>query len=76
MIDCSFRTVPIIESLAKVSGARKMYVEWSVNEKVATEVAGAASFAGIRSLCIMKQNGANVAADFIVNANMSGIGFA
>ncbi len=41
---------------------------------MATEVAGGASFSGIRSFSVMKQNGANVAADFIVNLNMTGIG--
>ena len=44
----------IIETLAKVSKDRNLYVEWSVNEKVAMEVAAAASFAGLRSLCVMK----------------------
>ena len=43
---------------------------------MATEVAAGASLAGIRSLGVMKQNGANVAADFIVNLNMTGIGSA
>jgi len=34
---------------------RNLYVEWSTNEKVALEVAAAASFAGLRSICVMKQ---------------------
>jgi indolepyruvate ferredoxin oxidoreductase, alpha subunit len=62
----------IIESLAKVSGATKLYVEWSVNEKVAMEVTAAASFAGLRSLCVMKQNGVNVASDFLLHLAGSG----
>ena len=62
----------IIESLAKVSGASKLYVEWSVNEKVAMEVTAAASFAGLRSLCVMKQNGVNVASDFLLHLAGSG----
>ena len=53
----------IIENLARASRERNMYVEWSVNEKVAMEVAAAASFAGLRSAAIMKQVGVNVAAD-------------
>ena len=62
----------IIETLAKVSGPSNLYVEWSVNEKVAMEVAAAASFAGLRSLCVMKQNGVNVASDFLLHLAGSG----
>jgi indolepyruvate ferredoxin oxidoreductase alpha subunit len=62
----------IIESLAKVSRDSKLYVEWSVNEKVAMEVTAAASFAGLRSLCAMKQNGVNVASDFLLHLAGSG----
>ena len=62
----------IIENLAKASKARGMYVEWSVNEKVALEVAAAGSFAGLRSLCAMKQNGVNVASDFLLHLALSG----
>ncbi|MCF8027293.1 MAG: 4Fe-4S binding protein [Desulfobacteraceae bacterium] len=57
----------IIENLAGVAAAAGIYVEWSVNEKVAAEVAAAASFAGLRSLCVMKQNGVNVASDFLLH---------
>ncbi|RJQ69221.1 MAG: indolepyruvate ferredoxin oxidoreductase [Desulfobacteraceae bacterium] len=62
----------IIENLAKVSKARNLYVEWSVNEKVALEVAAAASFAGLRAMCVMKQNGVNVASDFLLHLAGSG----
>lgn len=51
---------------------RNLYVEWSTNEKVAVEVAAAASFAGLRSLCVMKQNGVNVASDFLLHLASSG----
>ncbi len=57
----------IIENLAKVTKERNLYVEWSVNEKVAMEVSAAASFAGLRTLCVMKQNGVNVASDFLLH---------
>lgn len=63
----------IIENLAGVAQARNLYVEWSVNEKVAAEVAAAASFAGLRSLTAMKQNGVNVASDFLLHLVGSGI---
>ncbi len=67
-------TSEILPAIADVSGERDIYVEWSTNEKVALEVAAASSFAGIRSLAVMKQNGLNVALDFLVNLNMTGIG--
>jgi len=67
----SSEVLPFIASAAK---QLNIHAEWSVNEKVATEVAAGASFAGIRSFVAMKQNGANVAADFIINLNMTGIG--
>jgi indolepyruvate ferredoxin oxidoreductase alpha subunit len=62
----------IIETLARVSKDQNLYVEWSVNEKVAMEVAAAASFAGLRSLCAMKQNGVNVGSDFLLHLALSG----
>lgn len=62
----------VIESLAAVARERNLYVEWSVNEKVALEVAAAASFAGLRSMAVMKQNGVNVASDFLLHLTASG----
>ena len=62
----------IIEHLAGVSQAGNLYVEWSVNEKVAMEVAAAASFAGLRSAAIMKQVGVNVASDFMLHLAETG----
>src|SRR5512137_2999413 len=62
----------IVETLSKVAQNRGLYVEWSVNEKVALEVAAAASFAGLRSMCVMKQNGVNVASDFLLHLTASG----
>lgn len=57
----------IIENLAEAASSANVYVEWSANEKVAAEVAAAASFAGLRALCVMKQNGVNVASDFLLH---------
>ena len=62
----------IIETLARFAEPGRLYVEWSTNEKVAMEVAAAASFAGLRSLCVMKQNGVNVASDFLLHLAGSG----
>ncbi len=57
----------IVEQLAKVAGNCNLYVEWSVNEKVALEVAAAGSYAGLKSMCVMKQVGVNVAADSLLH---------
>jgi indolepyruvate ferredoxin oxidoreductase alpha subunit len=62
----------IVETLIKASEDLPIYVEWSTNEKVALEAATAASFAGCRALVSMKQNGVNVASDFLTNLALSG----
>ena len=62
----------ITENLARVAKERNLYVEWSTNEKVSLEVAAAASFAELRALCAMKQNGVNVASDFLLHLAVSG----
>ncbi len=67
-------SVQILECLAAVSHERDIYSEWSINEKVALEVAAAGSFSGMRSLCVMKADGLNVAMDFLTTLPLSGIG--
>ena len=62
----------ILSSLAEVARDMDIYTEWSVNEKVALEAAAAASFAGVRAIVAMKQNGLNVASDFLMNLNLTG----
>ncbi|MDZ7700022.1 MAG: indolepyruvate ferredoxin oxidoreductase subunit alpha [Deltaproteobacteria bacterium] len=62
----------IIENLAEASKTLPVYVEWSVNEKVALEAATAASFSGCRAMASMKQNGVNVVSDFLTNLSLSG----
>jgi indolepyruvate ferredoxin oxidoreductase alpha subunit len=62
----------IIGTLAGVAEELGLHVEWSINEKVALEVAAAASLSGLRGLCAMKQNGLNVASDFLLNLNLTG----
>lgn len=62
----------IMETLAHASSDLPIYVEWSVNEKVALEAATAASFSGCRALTSMKQNGVNVVSDFLTNLTLSG----
>ncbi len=63
----------IIGSLAQVASKMDIYVEWSINEKVALEVAAAAAVSGLNALVAMKQNGLNVASDFLLNLNLTGI---
>jgi indolepyruvate ferredoxin oxidoreductase alpha subunit len=60
----------ILESLTTYPG---VYTEWSVNEKVAFEVAMGASLAGARCLVTMKHVGLNVAADPLFTASYTGI---
>jgi len=63
----------IMETLASVSKELNFYAEWSVNEKVALETAAAASFAGLRAMTAMKQNGVNVVSDFMTNLTLTGV---
>jgi len=62
----------VLGTLGQVGDQFGLYAEWSVNEKVAVEVAAAASFAGLRSMTIMKPDGMNVALDFITAVSYSG----
>ena len=51
----------------------EIYAEWSTNEKHAFEVATAASLTNQRALAVMKHNGTNAAADFLMHVNFTGI---
>lgn len=62
----------IQENLAKTSKRFGHYAQWSVNEKVALESCIGASFAGMRAITSMKQNGINVASDIVMTVNLSG----
>lgn len=61
----------IMGTLSKVANKFGFYAEWSTNEIVALEAAGAAAFTGLRSLCAMKHQGINVCADFLASVNQS-----
>ena len=55
---CGYPGTPsteVLETVAKNRGD-SVYVEWSVNEKTAMEVAAGASYAGARALVTMKQS--------------------
>ncbi len=62
----------ITETLAKVAKELDIYVEWSVNEKVAFEIALAASICGLRAMASMKHVGVNVAHDPLMTASHIG----
>lgn len=62
----------ILETLAGVAKQLGIYVEWSTNEKVAFEVAFAASLSGLRAMASMKHVGLNVAHDPVMTASYIG----
>ncbi|KKM10095.1 hypothetical protein SY88_15765 [Clostridiales bacterium PH28_bin88] len=62
----------VLDVLARLADEFGVYAEWSTNEKVATESAAAASFAGLRSITVMKPDGMNVALDFLSSVSLSG----
>ncbi|MEN6321677.1 MAG: indolepyruvate ferredoxin oxidoreductase subunit alpha [Syntrophaceae bacterium] len=74
----SYPGTPASEILSSVVGfaretGSKMHCEWSVNEKVAYEVALANSYTGKRSAVAMKQVGLNVAADPFMRSAYLGV---
>lgn len=64
---------PSTEIIENISTYKEIYCEWSVNEKVALEVAAGACFAGARALVAMKHVGVNVAADPMFTMGYSGV---
>ena len=56
----SYPGTPSTEISENIVKYPEIYAEWSPNEKVATEVAIGASFAGVRSIVSMKHVGVNV----------------
>src|SRR4030042_940910 len=65
----------VLESLVrwKKELGHPIYLEWSINEKVAFEVAYGASLAGARSVAAMKMVGLNVASDPFMSAAYLGV---
>lgn len=66
----STKTLTALLPLARTYG---MTVEWSVNEKVALEVAAGAAWAGKRGLVTMKMSGINAMADSLLSIAHSGV---
>ena len=50
-----------------------VYVEWSINEKAAMEVAAGAAYAGARAMVTCKQVGLNVASDPLMSLEYIGV---
>ncbi len=50
-----------------------LYFEYSTNEKIALEVSAAAANSGVRSMCVMKHVGVNVAADALMTLAYVGV---
>jgi indolepyruvate ferredoxin oxidoreductase alpha subunit len=63
----------IMDALARGAVDTGAYVEWSTNEKVALETAAGASYAGLRSMAVMKQVGLNVASDPLMSLAYIGV---
>ncbi|MEO0094403.1 MAG: indolepyruvate ferredoxin oxidoreductase subunit alpha [candidate division WOR-3 bacterium] len=64
---------PSTEILENIIKYQEIYVEWSVNEKVALEVCAGASFIGARAITAMKHVGLNVAADPMFTLGYTGV---
>lgn len=58
---------------SKIAREAAIYFEFSTNEKVALEVAAAASASGVRSFTFMKHVGLNVASDSLMSVVYSGV---
>lgn len=64
---------PSTEILENITHYSQIYCQWSVNEKVAMEVASGSSIAGARTLVAMKHVGLNVAADPFMTLSYTGV---
>ena len=72
---CGYPGTPSTEVLETAAKHRRegMYVEWSVNEKAAMELAAGAAYSGARALVTMKQVGLNVASDPLMSLEYIGV---
>jgi indolepyruvate ferredoxin oxidoreductase alpha subunit len=72
-VACAYPGTPSTEILEALSTLKGVDAQWSVNEKVAFEVALGAAIAGGRSLYASKHVGLNVAMDPLMTASYAGI---
>jgi indolepyruvate ferredoxin oxidoreductase alpha subunit len=61
------------DSISKIAKEAGLYMEYSVNEMVAVQVAAGAANSGVRSLTAMKHVGLNVAADMVMTLAYVGV---
>lgn len=61
------------DSISEIATEAKLYMEYSVNEMVAVQVAAGAANCGVRALAAMKHVGLNVAADFVMTLAYTGV---
>ncbi len=62
----------VLETVAR-RRSQDVYVEWSINEKAAMEVAAGAAYSGARALVTCKQVGLNVASDPLMSLEYIGV---
>lgn len=72
-VAAAYPGTPATEILENIALYPDIYSEWSVNEKVAVEVAIGASLAGSRALAAMKHVGMNVASDAFMTQALAGV---
>ena len=62
----------VLETIAR-RRTQDVYVEWSINEKAAMEVAAGAAYSGARAMVTCKQVGLNVASDPLMSLEYIGV---
>ena len=72
-IATAYPGTPSTEILQNCGKYPEISSQWSINEKVALEVASGAAIGGARSLCAMKHVGLNVAADPLFTMSYVGV---
>lgn len=73
LVASAYPGTPSTEILENINAYPEINTEWSVNEKVALEVAIGACIAGARALVAMKHVGVNVAADPMFTSAYTGV---
>jgi len=72
-IAAGYPGTPSSEILETMTQYREIYSEWSVNEKVAMDMAAGAAYSGRRSMVTTKQVGMNVLSDSLFYAVYTGL---
>jgi indolepyruvate ferredoxin oxidoreductase, alpha subunit len=74
LVAASYPGTPASEILEYLSKFKEVDAQWSINEKVAFEVALSSSIGGLRSLYASKHVGLNVAMDPLMTSSYTGVG--